>query len=299
MIEIGGSELEKYLKILLFLLLIPAGLFVLFYGGFFAFIIASDQASYNGNEVYIGPIDYDSALANAEKAGYDVSGPWTKLDGTNTIEPGNVESLEKMFKSGYRVHRIELYYNETQKLEFCKYDSPNVYVTQMGSGYSDDTWMLEMFRLVFGLDEKGSEEYLERLKNGSRDTELSQVQMMVNESVDFPAVYTYLNRSSTKTVFNPGMWKDEEFYRDEKMIGYIAYIVPETTISTSHQFNKYSVDVSSSGFVRANILMHRASTGNKINKEEYTTVFKKMFKNLGLPVEMVDKFDFEYSPSVW
>ena len=44
--------------------------------------------------------------------------------------------------------------------------------------------------------------------------------------------------------------------------------------------------------------MHRASAGNKIDKEEYTTVFKKMFKNLGLPVEMVDKFDFEYSPSV-
>ena len=86
MIEIGGSELEKYLKILLFLLLIPAGLIVLFYGGFFAFLIASDQASYNGNEVYIGPIEYDSVLANAEKAEYDVSGPWTKLDGTNTIE---------------------------------------------------------------------------------------------------------------------------------------------------------------------------------------------------------------------
>ena len=130
-----------------------------------------------------------------------------------------------MFKSGYRVHRIELYYNETQKLEFCKYDSSNVYVTQTGSGYSDDTWMLEMFRLVFGLDEKGSEEYLGRLKNGSRDTELSQVQMKVNESVNFPAVYTYLNQSSTKTVFNPGMWNDEEFYRDEKKIGYIAYIV--------------------------------------------------------------------------
>jgi hypothetical protein len=38
---------------------------------------------------------------------------------------------------------------------------------------------------------------------------------------------------------------------------------------------------------------------NKIDKEEYTAILKKMFKNLVLPVEMVDKFDFESSPSVW
>jgi hypothetical protein len=35
----------------------------------------SDQASYNGNMVDVGLIDYDSVVTKAEKAGYDVSGP--------------------------------------------------------------------------------------------------------------------------------------------------------------------------------------------------------------------------------
>jgi len=293
--------MDQNFKILLYILLIPVSLIVLLYGGFAAVLILSDQASYYGNDVYIGPIDYDSVLAKAEDTGYTVDRPWTRLNETNLIEPGNVEALERRFQKGYRVHRVELYYNKYTYLEFCKYDDPETAVTLWNhseiptslepSMFPSDSWMLEMLGRSLGLNETGSQEFLERLK-------LERAQQRTNESVDFPATYAYLNQSSTKTVTS-GMCNDEEFYRDGTKIGYIAYIIPEFSVSTSHNFNRYTLDVSSSGSVSADILMHRASAGKKIPEEEYRAVFKEMFENLGLPAEKVDELEFEYNPSVW
>lgn len=294
-------NMNKTLKILLYIILIPVGLIVLLYGGFGLSLIALDQASYYGNELYIGPIDYDSVLAKTENSGYDI-GSDAKLSEANLIEPGNVETLEERFKDGYRVHRVELYYNNYTYLEFCKYESPETAVTLWNhseiptslepSKFPVDSWMLEMLGRSLRLNDTGSREFLERLK-------LNGAQQWTNESVDFPATYAYLNQSSTNTVINSGMWNDEEFYRNGTKIGYIAYIIPEVSISTSHNFNKYTLHVGSSGSVRADILMHRASAGKKIPEEEYRAVFKEMFEKLGLPAEKVDELEFEYNPSVW
>ncbi|MCQ1534784.1 hypothetical protein FTO70_03570 [Methanosarcina sp. KYL-1] len=301
--------MDKTLKILLYILLIPVGLIILFYGGFAAILILSDQASYDGNELYIGSIDFDSVLAKAEASGYDTDG-WIRLNETNLIEPGNVEALEERFQNGYRVHRVELYYNENTYLEFCKYDGPETIVTLFNYSHSDistplepsefpdDSWMLDMLELSLGLNETGSQEFLERLKLEGAAQQW-HANLATNGSVDFPAIYAYLNQSSTKNIINSGMWNDEEFYRDGEKIGYIAYIVPEISVSSSHNFNRYTLHVSSSGFVRADILMHRASAGKKIPEEEYRAVFREMFEKLGLPVEKVDELEFEYSPSVW
>jgi len=290
--------MDQNFKILLYILLIPVSLIVLLYGGFAAVLILSDQASYYGNDVYIGPIDYDSVLAKAEDSGYDIGGDAK----SNLIEPGSVEALEERFKDGYMVHRVGLYYNKYTYLEFCKYESPETVITLCNPSHSDvsdfpdDSWMLEMLGRSLGLNETGSQEFLERLKlEGAKQ----YVHISTNESVDFPVIYAYLNQSSTNTVVNSGMWNDEEFYRDGKKIGYIAYIIPEFSVSTSHNFNRYTLDVSSSGSVSADILMHRASAGKKIPEEEYRAVFKEMFEKLGLPAEKVDELEFEYNPSVW
>ena len=129
--------------------------------------------------------------------------------------------------------------------------------------------------------------------------EKEYVNISTNKSVDFPAVYACLNQSSTENVVNSGMWNDEEFYRDGKKIGYIAYVVPEISVSADHNLNRYTLHVSSSGYVSADISMHRSGAGKEIPEEEYRAVFKKMFENLGLPVEKVDELTFEYSPGVW
>lgn len=309
-------EMNKPLKILKYLLLISIGLIVLLYGSLFVIfmlIASSDQASYYGDMVDVGPIDYNSVVTKAEKAGYDLSGPYTRLNNANLIEPGNIESLEKRFKTDYRVSKVELYYNLNTYLEFKKDENNRTLVTlfnyshhddagditsQMPSMFPDDSWMLKMLGMSLGLNETDSGEFLKKLKNEAPNQK-GFVSLTTKESVDFPAVYAYLNQSSTKAVIGSDMWNEDKFYRNGKKIGCVRFVIPETTITRIHDSNKYSIYVSSSGFVRADIAMPTGSAGKEIPEEEYRTVFREMFENLGLPAEKVDEIKLNYSPSIW
>ena len=57
--------------------------------------------------------------------------------------------------------------------------------------------------------------------------------------------------------------------------------------------------MSSSGFIRADITMPIGSAGKEIPEEEYRTVFREMFENLGLPAEKLDEMELDYTPSIW
>jgi len=307
--------MSKSLKILKYLLLVSAGLIVLFYGGLFVLFMLigiNDQASYYGDTVDVGSIDYNSIVTKAEKAGYDLSGPYTRLDKANLIELGNVESLEDRFKTDYRVSRVELYYNLNTYLEFKKDDKNQTLVTlynyshhndagditpQMPSMFPEDSWMLKMLGMSLGLNETKSGEFLKQLKNESPDQK-GVVSLTTKENVDFPAVYTYLNQSSIKTVTGSDTWNEDKFYRNGK-IGCIQFVIPETTITRTHNSNKYNIYVSSSGFIRTDIDMPIGSAGKEIPEEEYRTVFREIFENVGLPVEKLDEIELNYSPSIW
>ncbi len=304
--------MSKSLKILTYLLLAIAGLAVLLYVGFFGFLTLmtiNDQASYYGDTIDVGPIDYNSVVTKAEKAGYDLSGPYTRLDKANLIEPGNVESLEERFKTDYRVSRVALYYNLNTYLEFKKDENNQTLVTlynyshhndagditsQMPSMFPEDSWMLKMLGMSLGLNETDSGEFLEKLKNEASNKK-GIVSLTTKESVDFPAVYTYLNQSKTATFIG----SEDKFYRNDTKLGCIRFVIPETTITRKHHFNKYNIYVSSSGFIRADIGMPTGSAGKEIPEEEYRTVFREMFENLGLPVEKLDEIELNYSPSIW
>ena len=41
------------------------------------------------------------------------------------------------------------------------------------------------------------------------------------------------------------------------------------------------------------------SAGKEIPEEEYRTVFREIFENVGLPVEKLDEIELNYSPSIW
>jgi hypothetical protein len=260
--------------------------------------------------VNLGPIDYEAVLVKAADSGYDLGGSMVQLEGVNAIEPGRVEAVEKRFETAYLVQRVEIYSNENTYLEVCKYESPGTAITLWNSSHSDfstplevsefpdDSWMLEMFGLFFGLDEAGSREFLERLKLEGAQQQ-GYASFRTNNSVDFPAVYAYLSQNSTSSTFKYGLWNDEVFYRNGTKIGYVAYLVPEAAISTTHGFNKYSIELSSTGFARLNINMHMGSAGKTVSEEEYLAVFREMFKELGLPQEKVEEFKFEYNPGVW
>lgn len=307
--------MNKLLKILTYLLLVSAGLIVLFYGGLFVLFMLigiNDQASYYGDMVDIGPIDYNSIITKAEKAGYDLSGPYTKLDKANLIQPGNIESLEKRFKTGYRVSRVALYYNLNTYLEFKKDENNQTLVTlfnyshhddagditpQMPSMFPEDPWMLKMLGMSLGLNETDSGEFLKKLKNEASNQKRI-VSLTTKENVDFPAVYEYLNQSSIKTVNGSNTWNEDKFFRNGK-IGCVGFVIPETTITRTHNSNKYNIYVSSAGLIRADITMPTGSAGKDIPEEEYRTVFREMFENLGLPTEKLDEIELSYSPSIW
>lgn len=307
--------MNKLLKILTYLLLVSAGLIVLFYGGLFVLFMLigiNDQASYYGDMVDIGPIDYNSIITKAEKAGYDLSGPYTRLDKANLIQPGNIESLEERFKTDYRVSRVALYYNLNTYLEFKKDENNQTLVTlfnyshhddagditpQMPSMFPEDPWMLKMLGMSLGLNETDSGEFLKKLKNEASNQK-GIVSLTTKENVDFPAVYEYLNQSSIKTVTGSDMWNEDKFYRNGK-IGCVGFVIPETTITRTHNSNKYNIYVSSAGLIRADIKMPTGSAGKEIPEEEYRTVFREMFENLGLPTEKLDEIELSYSPSIW
>ena len=158
--------------------------------------------------------------------------------------------------------------------------------------------MIKMLGMSLRLDETDSGELLKKLKNEAPDQN-GFVSLTTKESVDFPAVCAYLNQSSTKTVTGSDTWNEDKFYRNDKKIGCIGFVIPETTITRIHNSNKYSIYVSSSEFVRADIAMLTGSAGKEIPEEEYITVFREMFENLGLPAEKVDEIKLYYSPSIW
>ncbi len=300
--------MNKYAKILFTLGMLVVISIVLFYGGFALLLFSSDMASYNSDDVYLGPVDFVEVLENAENEGYEVRTRW--MDDSNGFEPGNVEKVAGRFDTDFLVSRVEIHSDKRTYLEVNRHQN----VTSLGfinqshasfskplepSEFPDEHWMLDMIGLMLGLDEAASEGYLEELKNEVKNQTGFSVRIEVNETLDFPAVYAYLNESSTDSVFDPGMWNDEEFLRNGERLGYVAYLVPEATISTKEEFNEYSIDISSEGFARLDIKMHRFSAGKEIPEEEYRAVFREMFGNLGLPPEKVDEFEFEYSPSVW
>lgn len=308
--------MSKSLEILKYLLLAIAGLAVLLFVGFFGFLMLmtiSDQASYSGDTVDVGPIDYNSIVTKAEKAGYDLSGPYTRLDEANLIEPGNVESLEDRFKTDYRVARIALYYNLNTYLEFTKDEKNQTLVTlynyshhddagditpQMPSMFPDDPWMLKMLGVSLELNETESGEFLKKLKNEAstqKGVQKGVVSLTTKENVDFPAVYAYLNQSKTTTFIG----SEDKFYRNDTKLGCVEFVIPETTITRKHHFNKYEIYVSSSGLIRVDIDMPTGSAGKEIPEEEYRTVFREMFENVGLPVEKLDEIEFNYTPSIW
>lgn len=299
-------SMNKYAKTLLILVLVVVSSIVLFYGGFALLLFSSDMASYHSDDVYIGPVDFDEVLANAENAGYEVQTRW--MDDSCGFNPGNVEDVAGSFDTEFLVSRVEINFDQVTYLRVSRYDNVTSlsFTNQSHASFSkplepsefpDESWMLDIIGLMFGLDEAGSGEYLKELKAAAKNEAGFSVSIKVNDTLDFPAVYAYLNESSTDSSFNSGMWNDENFYRDGRKLGYVAYLVPETTISTTSSSNKYVIRVSSVGFSQLEITMHRAR--KEIPEEEYRAVFREMFENLGLPPEKVDEFEFEYSPSVW
>ncbi|MGB9131072.1 MAG: hypothetical protein WCB90_00430 [Methanosarcina sp.] len=314
--------MNKQKAILILLLLIPL-LFVLYFFGPFLIYTFFDSSWYYSEEVDIGSFDYNSVLTKAEKAGYEVDGSWPWPGNFSGFNPGNVPEVREIFGSAALVQDIRLNYDEDSELTVFLYEGgpearpgTSVAVSNFShsdpqsplklSEFPDDSWMLEKFSLLFGLDEKTSEKYLEALKKAAKN-QTWETQMQVNESLDFPAVYAYLleksdnssyGSSSGLSEYPTNVYPTEVFLIDGKRLGSIKYSIPRANVMTYNKGNRYIVELDASGKVRLEIIMHPGSSGETIPEQEYQAVFREIFEELGLSPEAVDSFEFFASSSI-
>lgn len=316
--------MNKQKAILTLLLLIPL-LFVLYLFGPFLVMDLIDSSWYYSEEVDIGSLDYSSVLMKAEKAGYEVEGSWPWPGNFSGFEPGNVPEVRESFGSDVLVQNIRLNYNENSELmAFVCEEGPGdgtrtcVAVSNFShsdpesplqlSEFPEDSWMLDKFGLIFGLDEKASENYLEILKKAAQN-QIWDAEIQVNESPDFPAVYAYFMENSDDSSCESGLgltayptnaYPIEVFLKDGKRLGSIKYSIPQAKVVTYDKENRYIVELDSSGKVRLEIITPPGSSGKTIPEEEYRAVFREIFEEMGLFSEAVDSFEFFASSSrVW
>jgi hypothetical protein len=322
--------MNKQKAILILLLLIPLLLVLFFFGPFLLFSFI-DSSWYYSEEVDIGSLDYSSALTKAENAGYEVEGSWPWPGNFSGFESGDVPELRERFGGAALVENIRLNYNENSELMIfiCEEEAEEGQKSETEartgtcvalsnfshsdpesplqlSEFPDDFWMLEKIRLLFGIDEKASEKYLEALKKASQnrtwDAEIS-----VNESPDFPAVYAYLKENSDDSTYGStvsvytypmaGLGPDEVFLKDGRRLGSVSYFVPEAKVVTYDKGNRYIVELDASGKVRLEIVMPPGSSGETIPEDEYREVFRGMFEEMGLSPAAVNSFEFFHSSS--
>lgn len=311
--------MNKQKAILILLLLLPL-LFVLYFFGPFALYMFFDSSWYYSEEVDIGSLDYSSALMKAEKAGYKVEGSWPWPGNFSGFNPGDVPEVRESFGSDALVQNIRLNYNENSELMvFTCEEGPEagtgtfVVISNFSHSdpdsplqlleFPDDSWMLDKFGLLFGLDEKASENYLEALKKAAQN-HTWDAEIQVNESLDFPAVYAYLMENSDDSSYESGLgfnaYPTEVFLKGGKRSGSVKYFIPQAKVVTIDEGNRYIVELDASGKVRLEIVMHAGSSGESVPEEKYRTVFRGMFEELGLSPEAVDSFEYFHSSSrVW
>ena len=299
---------------------------MLFLYGPFLLMGLIDSSWYYSEEVDIGSFDYSSVLTKAEIAGYEVEGSWPWPGNFSGFDPGDVPEVQDRFGSDMLVQNIRLNYKESSELMVfaCENGTEEGTVTCIAvsnfshsdpesplelSEFPDDSWTLEKFGLLFGLDEKASEKYLEALKKAAQN-QTWDAEIQVKESPDFPAVYAYLTESSDDSSYKSGLGfygclrigsdTKEVFLKNGNQVGSVRYFVPEARVVTYDKGNRYIVELDASGKVRLEIIMHVGSSGETIPEEEYRAFFREMFGELGLSPEAVDSFEFFVSSSrVW
>lgn len=311
--------MNKQKGILILLLLIPLLLVLYFFGPFLLFSFL-DSSWYYSEEVDIGPLDYSSALTNAENAGYEVEGSWPWPGNFSGFDPGDVPEVRENFGSAALVQTIRLNYNKNSELMvFACENGPEdggqtcVAVSNLShvdpesplqvSEFPEDSWMLEKLGLLFSPDENAPEKYLAALKKAAQN-QTWDAEIQVNESPNFPAVYAYLSENSDEYSYESGLglnaYPTEVFLKDVKRLGSVKYTIPQAKVVTYDNRNRYIVELDASGKVKLEIIMHVGSSGETIPEEEYRAVFREMFEELGLSPEAVDSFEFFHSSSrVW
>ncbi|NJD54027.1 MAG: hypothetical protein FIB07_14310 [Candidatus Methanoperedens sp.] len=301
---------SKSKKIVIAILLVPGiliaanALNILFSG----LIILTDQAQYSSYGSNLGQINYDKVISSAKKTGYTVEEPEFLPIGVHP--PSNIADLDERLGKDYRFLSTAFFYRENvyflaSEDDFSEDSTPITFFIEK-SPYTGapikledlppDEWIVEKFKLMFGLTEPESRNYLTQLKDSIRKNHETHGSIIIKKVQNLQAVYSNLNASSTSSNFTSSGSEGvtETFYNKDKKMGTLEFLVPNVRIIFQDKEHEYGIRIDSSGGVALWIIL---GVREEIPEEEYRRIFKKMFANIGLQPEKVDEFEFNYVPS--
>jgi len=163
-----------------------------------------------------------------------------------------------------------------------------------------DEWIVEKFRLMFGINDQESRNYLTQLKDFKGQKYPGMISIIsIKKGINIAAMYSNLKGTSSNSSISPttgeGSFR-ETFYSEDKKIGILGFLVTNVRIIFQDKGHEYTIKIDRLGGVAPDINL---SPDEKIPEEEYRGIFKEMFVKLGLPPEKVDEFKFEYNPTAW
>jgi hypothetical protein len=287
---------------------------VLVYGLFFFVLLDSDQASYyaTGGKNFEN-INDEKLLENAKEAGYQIRGPFfvnVRPQDSTGIYPDDLPELETHLGNEYILKFSTYYYNADTIMEvmfidedvttvtFFNYSRPDPYFSPFKMEHlPDDRWIIDRMTAVFGFDEQTARNHLQEMK--AEIEKENGPKMELSRPIAPSSLYADLQNMSTSSKFSRTYGEGNTallFYEDERLVGKINCVVPNHRIVHVTDEATYTVKVDKLGGVDLHVEL---SPGERIPEETYIGVFKKMFKDIGLPEASVDEYEFNYSSSVW
>jgi hypothetical protein len=267
-----------------------------------------DQAFYYSNGINLGSSEYYThAVSSSKGAGYNCN----TNNGPGGVSPGVIEGLDPRLGSDYRVNSMYLYcsnsswflisFSDNEDLTFSFW-SEDPLARYKPENLPEREWVVNKFKIMFGMDESEIEAYFPAEDWAVNDIFFEQV--TITRYPDIEAIHRHLLEKSTSSTFdaeNSGGegGSTETFYNGSEITGSISYFVPAAEISHREGWSTYTIHIDRLGGVHLHVSLGPGSSGKTIPEEKYRAVFKRMFTDLGLPPEKVDKVEFEYGEGFW
>lgn len=274
-------------------------------------LISADQARYFTQGSNLGEIDFDRIISDARKAGYEVDGPYyVNAKQKIGVHPSNIKELDERFGEDYRFLSAGYFYREkvyfstwhnegSTDITFFNEERPDTLAPFKLEDLPPDEWIVEKFRLMFDITVQESKDYLKQLKDSISNSQETSGRISIRKVLNISAVYSNLKEIGPLVATSPTNgegWIKETFYSKGEKKGVIDSIVPNVRIIFQDRGREYTINIDRLGGVSPEI---KLGAREQIPKEEYRSIFREMFVNLGLPPEKVDEFEFNYEPSVW
>lgn len=260
-----------------------AVLLISFYASFAFILVSSDQANYLAKGSNLGQIDYDVIISNAQKAGYRVDVP-TGADSIQEfgVHPSNIRELDERFGKEYRFWSAGYFYNEKVYFKTVKYQGSNdieisffkedgTYSPFKPEDLPPDEWIIEKFRLMFGINDVESRNYLTHLKDSAGKG--PETKISIGKEINVAALYSDLKVASSNSSISSTVgdgWFKETFYSEDKKIGFLDFIIPNTRIIFKDRGQEYIITIDRMGGVRPGLNSVQEKKSRKKNIVEFS-----------------------------